>query len=369
MPKLLPNEIILFDERPKRQFLINLLMLIPLAISLYNSLRQQDYFILVLFALITLFVVTTTFLYRLTLTNLRLIASYGPFYKQQVWQRNLSDTVSFVIPAQQVRIAKMRQRYPSWLVGKLSDQDFKQQRAQLIFPQNNLPKTKFREGHLLQLNLFELNEQQQQQVLQGLKDYWSFDPERLVEAPDQMAQQYVEQDIGKRAALLMGLAVLIAISAFCIPIFMFQQLHFAVEPWWPLAVCMVAAFILCYWLIRQEGKKMVFFTSLIIAAILGGALYFTALQLNRAYSEQSSLPIHTQMTLSSIDDYSQLWQLEPALAEQIGLSIIYVHKDWYGYPETLKVGQRYPVTLQRGYFDDYFIDEDSFSKALAQETP
>ena len=99
-------------------------------------------------------------------------------------------------------------------------------------------------------------------------------------------------------------------------------------------------------------------------------MYAVGLQINRWYSESNPNQAQTHLLkLTEIDHRYQTWQLTPELQAKTGLNEIYINEKWTGFNRNLKLGQSYPVTIHKGYFQDYWIQEDAFQQLkLAQES-
>ncbi len=246
---------------------------------------------------------------------------------------------------------------------------FWQKRALLRFNNHSPTRSSFfhqtLRSPLTLLNMSQFSEEQSREILLNLKYHWQLNPETFNENPsteelELLKKSRQEQDIGYSPLLISAVALLIGFAAMLVSPMVLQGLHFAVEAWNLMIPFIIVSILLSWLIIRIEGKKYPFFSALLSGCLLGPCLYFGALQLNRIYSEHNAAIVKTQMYLNSVDQHSQQWSLSPELAETSGLNDIYVHKDWQWYRSDLKTGQKYTIQLKQGYFQDYFIDQDSF---------
>ena len=146
-----------------------------------------------------------------------------------------------------------------------------------------------------------------------------------------------------------------------VTIYVHGAIHFGLESYIGLIPCILIALILSYPYIHNEGKALPALVAGMCSLLLGSALYFTSLQLNRSFSETHYQTLETIMRLESYDQAVQVWAFKPDMATQLGIPKLYLSDRIKGYNPKLEAGKDYQITLKKGAFNDYFLDESSLN--------
>lgn len=337
-------------------FSITFMLLPILFIDQHNNHSNKQIFHL-LFMLMTGLVL---YFIKFQLTTEKAVVSLGKIFIATTFQADLTHSIHLKMPQNHQQLELNRKLT---LFKRPDPQTFWQQHAILTFPQNKVNGSLFRPP-LNQLYLHLFSKKQVDKLFQILKQEWQFNPEYIeTPSPRQLQQERQAQDIGKRTPSIIMISVFIGIIGAVLPFQFSNGLHFAIEPYSPLPIFMLLALLIIYPFIKAEKKKYPLISATICSFVLGCSLYFLALQCNRLYSEHTSSQQVIHMTFEQMDHRSQVWRLDPILAQKFKLPYIYIHQDWQGYNADLKQGKHYEVTIRQGLFNDYFVDIDSFKKA------
>jgi hypothetical protein len=272
-------------------------------------------------------------------------------------RQEVTDIVSLASIAQQNAA-----RYP-WLYKKLFNTDPKHhaQNAGFLWFKHQQNSVSFFSPAIKLLPLNILSEQQRTALIQQLKQQWHFDCPNADASETFPTAQYVGEDIGYRCVYIIFGSIALMLCMLIFPFKLHQAQHFGLESYQWLVPCIVIGVGLCYPFIQAEQKKMSILISLISGVFLGAALYFSALQLNRFYSEHATdQHLAANIELVEIKNQVQQWQLTPQIAEELGIPSLYFSKFTPGFNPNYTVHQKIEIQIRRGYFDDYFVDTDSF---------
>lgn len=364
--QLQPNEQILFQARP-RNFIYSGLYIILMPFIFHfirifknDPLNSFNWMIAGFTFTIGIIMCQTVF----QITSHRITLGFWKLKFLHVEKQHLISPISLQVPLKAKMQASIRRRVKGKKIN--DDLEYWQQRGQLFFPhqqKNTLLNTTQKTFPLAPFSA-----SQRDGLFQALKAYWDFDPTQiqLENREDQNAIRQ-SQDIGKVAIISLAIATILTVIAFFIVFSSYKGLHFAVESFYWIIPLIFLCFFILYPFVRAEQKSHPQIVTAICALILGASLYFLALQCNRAYSEMYSTTLTTKMTFIEMDKYQQTWKLDESLKEKTGLEHIYVAKKWDGYNANAEQGKTYSVTIQQGYFQDYFVDQNSFKNIKVAE--
>lgn len=202
-----------------------------------------------------------------------------------------------------------------------------------------------------------LSDEQRHDLVQHLQTHWGFavnQVERVAVTP--VVGDFNEKDIGKRCLYVLFGSIFIMISMSFAPLIFHTGFHFAVESYMALVPCILAAIGVSYLYIRAEQKAYPTIAALVSGTILGAALYFSGLQINRWYSEQHHQEHVTTLFLERYDQELQAWKLPPDLAQKLDIEHLYFSPKMDGYDPSLKAQAHYTMLIKQGLFNDYFVD-------------
>lgn len=337
----------------------------------WKNFNSADFNMSESFHLIGLFLIFIfSLLPRLIITTQRIIYKFGPFFKLELERAKIED-IYISPPAYYLRYTQGNTIWTKPLFGKTKHQNTAEYWFSngVLFFQHTEHKKSFSRMSLNQLKLMEFSKIQIKELISTLKNHWHFEADRVELAPkDQIPDDITTQDIGKTVIILIFVAVLLGFIGFFIPVLFFKGLHFAVESYLWLIPMILMSISFSYVLIKRENKHYALLSSIFAGAFLGCCLYFLGLQTNRIYSEYHAQTISIPMTLTAIDDQSQVWTLEENLAKNIGLNEMYIHKNWQGYNTHAEQGKTYTIQIKKGLFNDYFVNQDSFLSISANTT-
>ena len=298
---------------------------------------------------------------KIVLTTQRI--SYAlPFFVAQI-ERQLVQDIK-IIPDQRTQ---QLLNQPKW-IQKLSarainkDDDYWLKHGNLWF-QHQEKRYSLTGMSLRVLPLNIMSDEHRHDLFQHLQTHWGFavnQVERVAVSP--VSTDFNERDIGKRClyVLFTGIALFIAMSF--APTFLYSGIHFGVESYIPLVPCALIAIGISYVYIRAERKAYPVIAAVLTGTLMGGAIYFSALQLNRWYSEQHHQERQTTLFLERYDQDVQVWKLPTDLATTLGIDYLYFSPKIEGFDGSLKAQSHYSIILKQGLLHDYFVDATSMQR-------
>lgn len=298
---------------------------------------------------------------RVTVTTHRITHSF-PLFKQEIAREHVEDIK--IVPDRRTQLQKqLRAKHP--ILTKPLFQLTKKKK--LKTPQSLYFQHQQKTGNLmriplktLDLNLF--SNEQREDIIHHLKQDWGFacQQEDLF-LPEIIQNEAISQDIGKRCLYLIAGSILLFVAMVLVTIYVHEAIHFGLESYIGLIPCILIALIMSYPYIRHEGKAYPALVAGMCSLLFGSALYFTSLQLNRSFSETHYQTLETIMRLESYDRAVQVWAFKPDMATQLGIPKLYLSDRIKGYNPKLEAGKDYQITLKKGAFNDYFLDESSLT--------
>jgi hypothetical protein len=296
--------------------------------------------------------------FRFIVTTHRVAVEVCSFTLMQTLKEQLTDNVQLQVPLNSQFNDKLRNKYKIFRQNK-SDAEYWSKHGQLIFPNNQ--KASLFNRNLNHYPLLNFSKKQCNEIFIHLQQYWNFDPNHINRSSNLVYEKKAQQnDIGNAPiAIILG-SLLIPVLSHLLITTQLESIHIQEESYGWISIFIILGIIISYIIIKQEKKKFALLTSCISGAFLGCCLYFSALQINRLYSEVNHSISVIELKLTDIKHGTQYWSDESQ--SPISNEIIYINDSWDGYNNQLTVGQKYNISIHSGMFNDLFFNKDSFKQ-------
>lgn len=298
---------------------------------------------------------------RVIVTTHRITHSF-PLFKQEIAREHIEEIK--IVPDRRAQMQKqLRARHPILMKPLFHGAKKKKlNTAQSLYFQHQQKNTSLMRMPLKTLDLNLFSSEQREDLLRYLKQDWGFacQQEDLF-LPEIIQHEAIGQDIGQRCLYIIFGSIFLFIAMVFMTIYGHKAIHFGLESYLGFIPCLLIAFILTYPYIRNEAKAYPVVVAGVCSLILGAALYFSSLQVNRSFSEIHHQSLTATMQLQSYDREVQVWAFQPDMAAQLGIPHLYLSDRIKGYNPKLEAGKDYQITLKKGMLNDYFLDESSLN--------
>lgn len=368
--KLHHYERLLFSERPHSFTFIGYIFLIisiVFGFFIINSLltnnfnepeiiNTKHYFDVALFTLFSIVFLSFKFI----VTTHRISIEVFKFSLMQISKEQLIDKVQLQVPIKSQLNDSLRTKYKFFRQNK-SDAEYWAKNGQLFFPNNQTTSTFNRV--LCNYPLSNFSTKQRNKIFLHLQQYWDFDPNFINRSAPQIQQKLTNQkDIGNTPIVILLGSLLIPLLSHFLITTQLSGIHLHEESYLWMGIFIFFGILISYIIIKPQNKEYVFLSSCISGTFLGCCIYFSALQINRFYSESNHSNSTIKLKLTEIKHETQYWiDVSP---KPITNQTVYIHNTWEGYNNQLIVGKTYSITISTGLFNDHFFNTNSFKTII-----
>ena len=200
-------------------------------------------------------------------------------------------------------------------------------------------------------------------IVAAIRQHIDIDPQALT------VQSPMTEDVGNRVLHVIGVAVGALLLTLAADYWLLHAWHTSSESLFaPLLVTLPLAILLAWLWIRGEGKAYPFLAACVSGLLLGGALNFTVLTVNRLYTEARPLRVEqVLLRFDESDDRRQKWTPLDPQALRFRDGYFHIADSWSGFNAALEPGQTYRVTVWRGWLNDIALPPDAFRMAERAE--